>query len=217
VLLGVLGPLLQRTTPRRRTLVAAVVVTGGAVLVEGTGRTDGVGVAWAVVALGCEAAFTLLAVPVLPRHGPWGVSVHSVWMGAVMFGGLGLVSEGPGAVGRLTGAELAALVYLAVGVTAVAFVLWYSAVALLGPARTGLLAGVSPIAAAVAGTIGGMRAPGPGVWAGIAVVLAGLAVGFVGGRPGRRPSGGRFALTPTPRAARRAGAIDSDGSPPTVT
>jgi hypothetical protein len=33
--------------------------------------------AWAVVVFGCEAAFTLLAIPVLGRHGPWGVSVHT--------------------------------------------------------------------------------------------------------------------------------------------
>ncbi|MGV9252364.1 hypothetical protein [Streptomyces sp. NPDC003697] len=34
--------------------------------------------AWAALALalGCEAAFTLLAVPVLGRHTPWGVSVR---------------------------------------------------------------------------------------------------------------------------------------------
>jgi hypothetical protein len=46
-----------------------VVVTAGSALVEGAGRTDPVGVAWSAVALCCEAAFTLLAVPVLPRHG----------------------------------------------------------------------------------------------------------------------------------------------------
>ena len=46
-------------------MAAALVVTGGAGLVQGLGRTDAIGVAWAVVVFGCEAAFTLLAIPVL--------------------------------------------------------------------------------------------------------------------------------------------------------
>jgi drug/metabolite transporter (DMT)-like permease len=155
-----------------------VVVTAGSALVEGAGRTDPTGVAWAVIALCCEAAFTLLAVPVLPRHGAWGVSVHSVWMGAVMLAVLGLATEGTGAVARLTAADWAALAYLAIMVTAVAFLLWYSAVASLGPGRVGLLTGIAPISAALTGVLTGGGAPGPIVWTGILVVVAGLAGGL---------------------------------------
>jgi drug/metabolite transporter (DMT)-like permease len=178
VLLGVLGPVLERQAPARRILVAAAVVTAGGVLVEGTGRTGAVGVAWAAVALGCEAAFTLLAVPVLRRHGPWGVSVHSVWLGTVMFAVLGLVFEGPGAALRLTATDWLAMAYLAVMVTAVAFVLWYSTVAALGAGRVGLLTGVAPISAALLGMATGGGVPGWTVWAGIATVLYGLSVGL---------------------------------------
>src|SRR5215475_4714327 len=60
ILLGVLGPLLQGQPPRRQILLAAAMVTGGAVLVEGGGRADAEGVAWAALALACEASFTLL-------------------------------------------------------------------------------------------------------------------------------------------------------------
>ena len=63
-------------------------------LVEGGGRADGQGVAWAGVALACEAAFTLLAVPLLGRHGAWSVSFHSVWIGAVMLAAVSAVSKG---------------------------------------------------------------------------------------------------------------------------
>src|SRR5215472_18621140 len=84
ILLGVVGPLAEHHAPGRRILLAAVVVTGGSVLVAGTGRADAIGVAWAAVVLLCESAFTLLAVPVLPRHGAWGVSVHSAWIGTLM-------------------------------------------------------------------------------------------------------------------------------------
>ena len=137
VLLSVLGPLLQRQAPRRQVVLAAVIVTAGAVLVEGAGRVSAAGLAWAGVALACEASFTLLAIPVLGRHGAWGVSVHSVWIGAVMLAVLGGVTEGPAAAARLTASDFAAVAYLAVLVTVVAFVLWYSTVAALGPARRG--------------------------------------------------------------------------------
>ncbi len=191
VLLGVLGPLLQRQAPRRQAVLAAVVVTAGAVLVEGAGRAGPAGIAWAAVALACEASFTLLAVPVLARHGAWGVSVHSVWIGAVMLIVLGGVTEGPAAAARLTAADLAAVAYLAVLVTTVAFILWYSAVAALGPARVGLLTGIAPVCAALTGMAMGSRAPSPLMWMGIVVVMSGLAGGlwFPTGRG--RPAPGR--------------------------
>lgn len=179
VLLGVLGPLLERRAPRAPIILAAVVVTGGSVLVEGTGRADGVGVAWAAVALLCEAGFTLFAIPVLRRHSAWGVSVHSVWIGALMFAILGLVAEGPSAASRLNSADWVAVVYLTVLVTAAAFVLWYSAVASLGAGTVGLLTGVAPISAALTGIVTTGHAPGPLVWAGIAIVITGLSAGLL--------------------------------------
>lgn len=178
ILLGVAGPLLERQTPRRRILLAAVVVTAGSVLVEGVGRTDAVGVGWAVIALLCEFAFTMLAVPVLSRHGAWGVSLHSVWMGTVMLVGLAVVTEGTGAVTRLTAADWAAMAYLAVMVTAAAFVLWYSTVAALGAGRAGLLTGIAPVSAALTGILVGSNAPSFYVWIGILVVTAGLVIGL---------------------------------------
>ena len=178
VVLGVVGPLLERRRPSRQVLVAAPVVMAGAVLVEGTGRTDAVGVAWAALALGCEAAFTLLAVPVLQRHGPWGVSVHATWLGGVLLAVLGATREGPRAARELSGVQWAAVGYLALMVTAVAFVLWYSTVRFVGAGRAGLLTGISPLAAAAAGAVSGAGAPGPSVWLGIAVVIVGLVTGL---------------------------------------
>ncbi|GLV82992.1 membrane protein [Streptomyces lavendulae subsp. lavendulae] len=197
ILLGLVGPLLEGGRPSRRVLLAAPVVVAGAVLVEGTGHTDAAGVGWAALALACEAGFTLLAVPVLGRHGAWGVSVHAVWLGAVMLAGLAVFTErpvsgaasgaasGPAAfaagLGSLTAGQWAAVGYLAVLVTAVAFLLWYRTVAAVGSGRAGLLTGVAPLAAAGAGMLGGGAAPGPAVWLGLAVVIAGLALGLRGG------------------------------------
>ncbi|MCO8276402.1 DMT family transporter [Actinoplanes sp. TRM 88003] len=178
LLLAVAGPLLEGQTPARRLIVAALIVTAGAALVQGLGRTDGIGLLWALVTFACEAGFTLLAVPVLGRHGPLGVSVHSTWMAAAAFGVGGLVGEGPAAVLRLRLDDILAGIYLAVAVTAVAFVLWYTCVQRLGSARAGLLTGIAPISAAVAGVALGGPMPGPAVWLGIAVVAVGLALGF---------------------------------------
>jgi drug/metabolite transporter (DMT)-like permease len=187
VVLGVVGPLLEGRRPSGRVLIAAATVTAGSVLVEGTGQTDAVGLAWAAVALVCEAAFTLMAVPVLPRHGAWGVSVHSVWIGAVMLAVLGVTTEGPAAVTRLTAADWAAMGYLAVLVTAVAFILWYSTVAVLGAGLGGLITGIAPISAAVVGVVLDGRVPSVPVWCGVLVVIGGLSVGLLGKDFSREP------------------------------
>lgn len=179
--LAAVGPLLEGTRPRPVVVAAAFVVTCGAALVQGLGRSDGVGIAWAAVVFACEAAFTLLAVPVLGRHGPWGVSVHSTWLAAVIFAVPGLAGEGPAAAWRLDRGDWLATAYLAVAVTAVAFILWYSTVRSLGASRAGLLTGVAPVAAAVSGVLLGDPAPGPPVWAGIAVVGGGLYLGLRAG------------------------------------
>ena len=192
-LLAAIGPLLEGRGPAPSVLAGAVVVTIGAGLVQGVGRTDGTGLAWAVVAFGCEAAFTLLAVPVLGRHGPVGVSVHTTWLAATLLAVLGLVHEGPSAALRLTGTDLIAGAYLAVAVTAVAFVLWYLCVSRAGAGRAGLLTGIAPIAAALAGVALGGAAPRPLVWAGIAVVGLGLAVGLRTTRPAGPAGDGRTA------------------------
>jgi drug/metabolite transporter (DMT)-like permease len=123
-LLALIGPLLEGSRPHAAGVAAALVVTCGAALVQGVGRTDGLGVAWAAVVFGCEAAFTLLAIPVLGRHGPWGVSVHTTWIAAVIFAVIGLVHEGPAAAARLGAEDWLAIGYLAVAVTAAAFILW---------------------------------------------------------------------------------------------
>ena len=188
LLLAVVGPLAAGARPTALVVVAAVVVTAGAAVVQGGGRTDGQGLAWALLVLLTEAAFTLLAVPVLSALGPWSVSLHSCWLAAVGLAVLGAVVEGPSAVARLTGTHLLAVVHLALVLTALAFVLWYSAVGRLGPARAGLFTGVAPVAAAGVGVLVGAGAPGALVWIGIAVVVAGVALGLVRGAPLPRPA-----------------------------
>ncbi|MFF5292226.1 DMT family transporter [Paractinoplanes globisporus] len=199
VLLAVVGPLLEGHTPAPRLVAAALVVTAGAALVQGFGRADGVGLLWALVTFACEAGFTLLAVPVLGRHGPIGVSVHSTWMAAALFAVTGVAWEGPGAVLRLNSADLLAGAYLAVGVTAMAFVLWYTCVERVGAARAGLLTGIAPISAAATGVALGGAMPGLLVWFGVAVVALGLGLGL--GLSSTQPKLKAYASAPASRNA----------------
>ena len=178
VLLALGGPLLGRTRPTPSVVAAAVVVTLGAVLVTGGGRTDPAGLGYALLTLLCEAGFTLLAVPVLRRLGPHGVSFHAVWIAAVSLWVLSLVTEGPGAVGTLRAEHVPAMLHLALGVTVVAFLLWYTAVGRIGPGRAGLFTGVVPVASAVGGVLLGGPAPGLVVWLGIVVVVIGVVLGM---------------------------------------
>ena len=178
ILLAALGPALTGQRPAARVLTAALVVTAGAALVQGFGRADHIGLLFALVTFACEAGFTLLAIPLLARHGPLGVSVHATWLAAALFAVTGVVREGPSAALHLTRGAVLAGVYLAVAVTAVAFVLWYTCVERLGPGRAGLLTGVAPVAAAVVGVALGGPLPGALVWTGVAVVVSGLALGL---------------------------------------
>ena len=175
-------------------------VSAGAVLVQGGGRTDAVGLGWALVVLLTEVGFTLLAVPVLGRLGPWAVSLHAVWIAALALLVLGVAVEGPFAVTRLDAGDLLAALHLAVVVTALAFVLWYSrGAARLGAGRAGLFTGVVPVTAAVGGVLLGGPLPAPTVWLGTAVVAAGLVDRLRGSsdrpsgisRSSRRPASGR--------------------------
>jgi drug/metabolite transporter (DMT)-like permease len=178
IALAVVGPLQQRRRPGPRVLAAAVVVTAGAILVEGLGRCDTTGLLWALTVFACETGFTLLAVPVLGRHGAVGVSVHTTWLAAAIFAVPAVITEGPWAAATFDTGDILAIGYLAVGVTAVAFILWYSCVSALGAARAGLLTGVAPIAAATISLPLTGEPVGPAVWAGIGFIAAGLAVGL---------------------------------------
>ncbi len=170
LLLASVGPLLGRTRPS---------LTGG-------GRTDAAGLGYALLTLVCGAGFTLLAVPVLHRTGPHGVSLHAVSIAAVALWALSLATEGPGAILTLRAEHLRATLHLALAVTVVAFLLWYTAVGRIGPARAGLFTGVVPVASAVGGVMLGGPVPGPVVWLGVAVVVVGVVLGMRTAASGHR-------------------------------
>ena len=83
------------------------------------------------------------------------------------------------------GGEAAAIAYLAVITTALAFVLWFGAVQRLGADRAGLLVGLMPVAAVAVDAALNGRAPSTADLAGTALVATGRgARGYAGSGAG---------------------------------
>jgi drug/metabolite transporter (DMT)-like permease len=122
-------------------------------------------------------------VPLLPRLGPIGLSVHVCAAAAVLLAVAAVVVDGPAALAVPTGPEGLALAWLGLVVTALGFVAWYSGVARLGVERAGLFAGLIPVAALASVAVVGTSQVTPAKLAGSLVVGAGILVGL-GGKAG---------------------------------
>jgi drug/metabolite transporter (DMT)-like permease len=99
-------------------------------------------------------------------------------MAAAMLGVAAPVADGGAALRAPTIAELAALGYLAVVLTVIAFLLWYTALPALGPARAGLFVGLVPVTAAASQVVLGLGLPSAAEAAGAVTVGLGLALGL---------------------------------------
>src|SRR5207249_1097766 len=95
-------------------------------------------------------------------------------------------------------AEAASLAWLAVVVTALAFVLWYSAVQALGVERAGLFSGVLPVSALLCAAALGHSQLTPGRVAGVLAVAAGIAAGLPSCSRAARPAPARRARARRP-------------------
>jgi drug/metabolite transporter (DMT)-like permease len=181
VLLALAGPVQERRRPEPRVVGAAILVAAGAAAVQGmSGEISAAGMAAALGALACEAAFSLLAAPLLRPLGPVAVSAWAALLSVPMLLAVGVVADGPADMLRApTGEEALGLAWLTVAVTAVAFVLWYSAVQALGVERAGLLSGVLPVSALLVAALLGREPLTAGRLAGTLVVGAGIAAGLI--------------------------------------
>jgi drug/metabolite transporter (DMT)-like permease len=177
VVLALAGPLLERRPVSGRVLIAAVVVAVGAAGVQWTdGTITRAGLTLALGALGCEAAFSLLAAPHLARLGPLGVSAYACILALPLLALWSVLGGGPHLPAPGT-AEAAALVYLGLAVTTGGFLCWYTAVSILGVERAGLLSGVLPVSALACSAAIGATHVTPGRLAAVAVVAAGITLG----------------------------------------
>ena len=182
VILALAGPLLARARPSGRVLLAAAVVVVGATVTTGLGSGGLTGLLYAVGALACEACFSLLAIPLLPKLGPVRLSAYTVGAAVPLLLIIGTIADGSRVLRMPTAAEAAALVYLGTIVSAGAFFLWYDALPRLGD-RAGLFAGVLPVGAIVTTVLLGLGTPTASELGGAALVIAGLAIGLAPSRP----------------------------------
>lgn len=184
LVLALVGPLLERRRPAPRTVAAAMVVALGTAVAAGLGSGSLAGLLLSLGALAGEVAFSLLAVPLLPRLGPLRVAAYPAALAAPLLLVAGLASDGTAALRLPTMSEATALVYLGAVVTAGAFVLWYAALRRLGPDRAGLFAGLVPVGALLTTVALGLGHVGTADVAGVLLVAAGVALGL------RRPRRG---------------------------
>jgi drug/metabolite transporter (DMT)-like permease len=178
LVLAMAAPLLDRRRPTGTVLVGAMLAGLGIVLLSGGGAASPAGLLLAALAMLCETSFTLLAVGLLRRLGPLATSTWSCCAAAIGGAAVGTVADPAGAWRWPDLRELIALLLLAVLVTAVAFVLWYSAVAELGADRAGVLVGVMPVAALVVSVVLGAQRFAALDFVGAALIAAGVACGL---------------------------------------
>ncbi|MBE2317896.1 DMT family transporter [Solirubrobacter sp. CPCC 204708] len=177
VIIGASPVILALATGHRQVLPAALVVVAGAAIVNGADSTvTALGALFAVAALIGEVGFTLLAAPLLPRLGPMRVAAWTALLATLQ---LALLSRGE--IPTPTVTHAAAILYLGLVTTALAFVLWFACVQELGSGHAGLLVGFMPIAAVAADTALNGRAPSTADLTGTALVAVGIALGA---RPG---------------------------------
>jgi drug/metabolite transporter (DMT)-like permease len=180
IVLAIAAPLQERRRVRPRVLLAAAIVALGAAAVQGVGGEVTVaGLAAALGALLGEAAFSLLAAPLLPSLGALGVSAWCTALAVPQLLLYGIVSDGPGGVLRAPELDEALVLgYLGAVVTAGCFVAWYTGVRLLGVERAGLLTGAMPAGALLTGAALGLSELSPGRLGGVLAVAGGIAVGM---------------------------------------
>ncbi|MGH8897239.1 MAG: DMT family transporter [Egibacteraceae bacterium] len=178
IVLAVLDPLLRSRPPSVRIVAGAVGVSVGVAITQGFSGGSLLGLLWALGALAAEVAFSLLAVPLLPRLGALRVSTYASGLAVPLLLAAGFAADGSGLLRMPTRTELLALAYLAIVVTALAFVLWYASVHRLGADRAGLCAGLAPASAVMAAAVLGTGRPTTANVLGALLVSASVVVGL---------------------------------------
>ncbi|MCD0447892.1 DMT family transporter [Actinocorallia sp. API 0066] len=182
VVISIAGPLLQGRRPSRKIVVAALVVSAGAALAGGLGGGDLRGLAWALGALAGEVMFSLLAVPLLPRMGAVRLSAYAVTLAVPLLAVAALVAGE--SFRPPTAAEGAALAYIGLVITVVAFLAWYDALGRISADRAALFGGLIPVSAAVTTALLGRGLPTAAEAAGCLLVAVGVTCGAIpSGRP----------------------------------
>jgi drug/metabolite transporter (DMT)-like permease len=206
LVLAIVVPALRGRRPNPRALIGAILVVVGVAVLTGGGSWHGPGLALALLVLVCEVIFTLAGVGVTRRLG---ATAASTWacIGAAVGGAL--ITTGKSEWHLPTWRELAALVVLGTLVTAVAFVLWYTGVSVLGADRAGVLIGLMPLSGLGVAVIVGAQPLTITALTGAVVVALGCTAGLRA-----RPSGNRDKPQPYRRRRGRDRQPAASGLPP---
>jgi drug/metabolite transporter (DMT)-like permease len=199
IVLALVGSAMEHRRLGPAFLLAAAVAVAGSVLVNGFGRLDPVGLAWALVAMASDASFSLLSAKLVPRLGVLPVAFCST-----LLAGLVMTAVGYGLEPRVpTAPEVAAILYLAITVSAGAFVLWYVGLARLGVVAAGLFVALIPVGSLLGALVVQSRSVSLVAVAGVVLVALGIALG-------QRSAGKRDDRLDLDRRAKRQGG-DPDG------
>jgi drug/metabolite transporter (DMT)-like permease len=176
-----------RRRPARRIMLAAAIVTAGSAAAQLGGATgpafSAAGLLWSAGALGGAVGTSLLAAPVLPRLGALAVTTYACGLaGLMLLAGATVAHAASGSpiLRPPTPAQLGALAYLTIAVTAIVFIAWYAAMDRLGVDRTGLFNGLIPVTSLAAVALTGTGTITPLGLLGALAVLAGVILGLRG-------------------------------------
>ncbi|MGW0436861.1 EamA family transporter [Micromonospora sp. NPDC003197] len=150
----------------------------GAAVAAGLGSGSLPGLLLSLGALAGEVAFSLLAIPLLPKLGPLRVAAYPAALSVPMLLAASLTLDGTDSLRLPTPSQAAAFGYLGAIVTAAAFFLWYDALRRLGADRAGLFAGLVPVGALLTTVTLGLGQAGPADVTGTLLVAAGVVVGL---------------------------------------
>ncbi|MEU7823086.1 DMT family transporter [Catellatospora sp. NPDC049133] len=176
--MAVCGPLLRGRAPAVRLLAAAGIVAAGTAVVHGGGRTDTVGVLCAAGALVADMAFTIWAAGLMAELDAVAVAAGSSMAAVPLFVATALVSGEVSSWRLPTAAQGAAIGFLAVVLTAVAFVWWFRGVDEIGVDHAGITISWVPVATVATAAVQHGAWPQPSEVLGVAVVAAGLVMGL---------------------------------------
>jgi len=178
-----------RRRPTRRVLLAAAIVTAGSAAAQLGGATgpafNASGLLWSAGALGGVVGTSLLAAPVLPRLGALAVTIYACGLAGLLLlaaAAVAYFAGGPPILRTPNPAQLAALAYLTIAVTALVFIAWYGALERLGVDRTGLFNGLIPVTSLAAVALTGTGTITPLRLLAALAVLAGVILGLSSAR-----------------------------------
>ncbi len=146
VAIGVFGPIVDKRRPKIKPIIGAVIVLLGTAIVEGNSSATFIGIALAIVVMGCDASFSIFSVGVVKKIGAYRLSFITIAFGAVVLLGYKALT-GNLNLGSLTHREYLIIAYQGVFSTFGAFVLWYKGMARVNIESIGLFPGLIPLSA----------------------------------------------------------------------